>query len=218
MLVFSEVIKNAYEKWKDKDFVFEKVDGEWKGTTFGKLIEDADILAHKLIDEGFKDKNILIFSRNCTDYFVADLAITAYVGACANINCQLPADSVERIINKAEISAVFYEEIFEPMFTEISKNHPDLKLYPLHKTVAELGQPGELFNFPEKDPEACSKIIFTRRHALRAQHLRRLGIPPAPHAVHERRSSLLLPPNASHLRQHLQLPLFAHWQHSAIPL
>jgi long-subunit acyl-CoA synthetase (AMP-forming) len=161
MLVISEIIKNAYEKWKDKGFVFEKIDGEWKPTTYGQMIERADVLAHKLIDDGLEGKNIMIFSRNCADYLTADLAITAYVGAVANANCQIPLESVERLINKANIEAVLYEEIFEPMFAEIAKSHPEVKLYPLHKTMAELEQPGELFDFPVKDPEVCSKIIFT---------------------------------------------------------
>lgn len=162
MLVYSEIIKNAYNKWHDKGFIFEKRDGKFEPTTFGELIEKGDVLAHKLINDGFTGKNIMIFSRNCPDYFIADLAITAYVGACANINCQLPLESIELIIKKADISAVFYEEIFEPIFSQIAKDFPEVKLYPLHKTIAELGAPeGELFDFPVKDPEVCSKIIFT---------------------------------------------------------
>ena len=100
MLVYSEIIKNAYNKWHDKGFIFEKRDGKFEPTTFGELIEKGDVLAHKLINDGFTGKNIMIFSRNCPDYFIADLAITAYVGACANINCQLPLESIELIIKK----------------------------------------------------------------------------------------------------------------------
>ncbi len=162
MLVYSEILKNAHAKWHDKGFVFEKKDGKFEPTTFGEMIEKADVLAHKLINDGLQGKNIMIFSRNCADYLTADMAITAYVGACANINCQLPLESVDLIIEKADISAVFYEEIFEAMFAELGKKHPELKLYPLHATIAALGAPeGELFDFPVKDPDVCSKIIFT---------------------------------------------------------
>ena len=34
MLVYSEIIKNAYNKWHDKGFIFEKRDGKFESTTF----------------------------------------------------------------------------------------------------------------------------------------------------------------------------------------
>lgn len=160
MIDVKNLIKTAYEKFGQQNFIFTKHNGKYEPITYGEFIEKSDAFAHKLLDDGLAGKNIVVIGKNSTEYMMADLAITAYVGACVNVNPQLDIDSIERIIKKGEIAAILYDKDLEEEFETIKANHPEIKFYELQETVANL-QPGELFALENKDPDVCSKIIFT---------------------------------------------------------
>ena len=54
----NEIIKNAYEKWKDKDYIFEKKENEFKAITYGEFIKKVNVLAQELLNKGLKNKKI----------------------------------------------------------------------------------------------------------------------------------------------------------------
>ena len=49
MKTIESILNNAYKNWHDKDFVFTKIDGKYRGITYGEMIEDANALAEKLV-------------------------------------------------------------------------------------------------------------------------------------------------------------------------
>ncbi len=162
MIDIQKQLQIAYEKWDTKDFVFEKQASEYKGIKYGTFIAKSCTLARKLVDDGLSGKTIMIFAPNSTDYMIVDLAITAYVGICANVNPHLSAESVELIIQKADVAAVFYEDEVSDVFNELMEKHSEVKFYPLHATISRIKVDEDVFvNLPEKNQETCSKIVFT---------------------------------------------------------
>ena len=70
----NNIIKEAYNKWENKEYIFEKINNEYKSITYGDFIKSSTDLAKKLISYGFKDKKIIIYGKNSTDYMISDLA------------------------------------------------------------------------------------------------------------------------------------------------
>ena len=161
MKTIESIINNAYKNWHDKDFVFTKIDGKYQGITYGKMIEDANALAEKLAADGLSEKRIMVIGKNSVPYMISDLAVLAFVGTVVNLNFQLGQDEIERVIKKSKIAAVLYDEDQRERFLDIATKFPKLKCYCMQDEVAKLKKPAKMFNFPERNPEACAKIIFT---------------------------------------------------------
>ena len=118
MIKINEIIKNAYEKWGDKDYTFEKNNEEFKAIKYGDFIKKVNSLAHVLLNKGLKDKKIIVFGPNSTYYMIADLAILGYVGTCVNINCQTGKEELIRIIKNLEIDTIMYDERQKNLFED----------------------------------------------------------------------------------------------------
>lgn len=161
MISVKELIQNAYKKYGKQNFIFTKIEGKYEPITYGEFIEKSDALAHKLLDDGLVGKNIMIIGKNSVEYMMADLAITAYVGASVNTNPKLDLDSVERIVQKGDIAAIFYDVDLTDEIKQIKKSHPEITIYELQDTVTNLAMGHELFTLDEQDPDVCAKIIFT---------------------------------------------------------
>lgn len=157
----SQIIKNAYEEFGDRNFVYTKRAGKYEPITYKVFIEKADALAHLLIDRGLRDRNIMIIGKNSVDYMIADLAITAYVGACANVNPGLSASAIEQIIEDDDMACVFYDEDLREKLAPVKRKHPHVIFRELQPTIAGLHRNKTLFDFEDKSPDVCSKIIFT---------------------------------------------------------
>ncbi len=161
MLRINEVIKNAYAQFGDRHFVFTKRDGKYEPISYKEFIEKSDALAHFMLGHGLAGRNIMVIGKNSVEYMMADLAITAYVGACVNVNPAVNVESLAKIIEKADLGAVFYSEELGKEFAQLSEQFPNVKMFQLQTTVAQLQSSPHLFDFTEKDPDICSKIIFT---------------------------------------------------------
>ena len=159
--MINDLLKTAYEEWQNEPFIYEKVNGQYAGVTYGYVIEKAHVLAEQLIADKLSDKIILLFGKNSTDIMIADLAITGYVGVCANINCGLDSKAVSLILQKTKAAAILYDEDHAELFQQVATDYPDIKLYPLHQTIRSLPNAPQLFNLPDKDINICSKLVFT---------------------------------------------------------
>ncbi|MBQ7579753.1 MAG: AMP-binding protein [Clostridia bacterium] len=155
------VVKNAYDNWKEKNFAVEKSDGRNIETTYGDFLKKVDGVASGLIGLGLEGKNVVLISENSVDFCVADLAITAFVGTVVNVSCQTKSQELAQVIKVTKSSAVVYGGVPAPEIEKIRTSFPDVMFLPLGETVG-CSCPGEkLFDFDEKDENVCSKIIFS---------------------------------------------------------
>ena len=161
MIKINDVIKNAYEKWADKNYVFEKKDNEFKALKFGEFIKKVDCLAHFLLDKGLKDKKIIVFGPNSTYYMITDLAILSYVGTCVNINCQTEKDELIKIINNLKIDTIMYDERQSILFDDIKKEISGIECICMQNIIDNLNLDKNMFELEGKDENICAKIIYS---------------------------------------------------------
>ena len=108
MVNIKTAIQNAYEQFGSRNFVFTKRNGQFESISYAEFIEKSDALAHFMLERGLAGKNIMVIGQNSVEYMMADLAITAYVGACVNVNPAVDAESLARIIEKGKVAVIFY--------------------------------------------------------------------------------------------------------------
>lgn len=161
MINISEKIKEVYNRWEDKDYIFEKQNGEYKAIKYGEFIKKVNSLARALLDKGLKDKKIIVFGPNSTYYMITDLAILAYVGICVNINCQTGKDEIVKVIKKLEIDTIIYDERQELLITQVKNEIKDINYMGMQELIENLKIDNPKFDLQEKDENACSKIIYS---------------------------------------------------------
>lgn len=96
---------------------FEK--GEYEKITYTKFFEDINSLGTALISRGYKDNRIGIIGETNYTWSVADLAVCCGTGVAVPIDKELLYDDIKNIIKEAEVSAVFFDEKREPIFTKM---------------------------------------------------------------------------------------------------
>lgn len=161
MLNINEIIKNAYEKWENKEYIFEKKNNEFEAIKYGEFIKKVNSLANELLNRGLKDKKIMIFGENSTYYMIADLAVLAYVGISVNINCQTGKEELIKTIKLLGIDTIIYDEKQESLFKEIKSIVTDIGYIGMKTIIDNLDIKNEMSEFENKDENTCSKIIYS---------------------------------------------------------
>lgn len=161
MIKIDNIIKNAYEKWADKDYIFEKKDDEFKAIKLGEFIKKVNSFAHELLSKGLKDKRIIIFGPNSTYYMIADLAVLAYVGTCVNVNCQTGKEELIEIIKALKIDAIIYDERLKDLFDYIRNEFNEIEYIGMQSTIDNLNIDVSMFDLEGKDENVCAKIIYS---------------------------------------------------------
>ena len=158
---FNKLLKDDYEKWKEKDYIYEKEsnDTNYKSKTFGKFIEDTYSLASYLLSLNLKNEKILIYGKNSYNLMLTDLATTAFVGTSIVISKDLDATKIVDIINKVDAKALIYDSQKENVILEVKRYCKVLfiDMAEYHFSLRKC----DMFNLPEKDMDVCSKIVFS---------------------------------------------------------
>lgn len=156
-----EILQNAYDNWKDKDFAIFKKDGEICHTPYGEFLRKTDAVADTLLKKGLKGKNIILISENSVEFCAADLAVTSFVGAVVNINCQTKSGELRDVIKITSSSAVIFGKTVQSEIDLIKNEFPDVWFIELEELVNNSKIPENLFCYDDKDDSVCSKIIFS---------------------------------------------------------
>jgi len=157
----NNIIKEVYNKWENKEYVFEKINNEYRGITYGEFIKRTTNLAKKLIVCGLKDKRIIIFGKNSIDYMISDLAVLAYVGISVNINFQTTDNELKEIIKTMEIDGVLYDNAKKETIDLIKAEYKNIKFICMQDEINYSDNCGIDFEFEDKDINKCSKIVFS---------------------------------------------------------
>lgn len=155
----NSILKTDYEKWKNKEYVFEKKDGKFQGRTFGKLIEDVFSLAHTLLDKGLGGAAVGIIGKNSYPFMVADLAVTAYTGVSVMLSKEMNAETVAALLKSTRAKALIYDEEQAPLAESLGRGS-DLICIGMDE-IYDLPSPPSLFDLPVKDDDECCKIVFS---------------------------------------------------------
>ena len=120
-------LRADYEKWKDLPYLHEMVDGKYEGITMGEFIEKVNYLGTYLVNNGYKGKNIGIYSPNSIAWMIADVAIMNYVGLSIGLNKDWKDDNLDYAIGKCEISLMLYSKSLEDKINVVKDKYPDVE-------------------------------------------------------------------------------------------
>ena len=153
------ILKEAYDKWKDRDYIYQKKDGKFIAKTFKIFIEDVYSLASYLLDNNLKDEKIIIYGDNSYELMVSDIAVTGFVGISVIVNKDLKEESVIKMIKEIDAKAVIYDDNKKDIVQKV-REQCDVK-YINMKNYKEILNKVELFNLQTRDENICSKIVFS---------------------------------------------------------
>ena len=116
-------IKHLYNNWYNDSYIYEKDEnGVYKSTTFGKFIEDSLGIAKYLIDNGYKNKNIMIISENSTKLMEFDLAVSFYVGVCAIVSKEWKKNDILSGLEELNADVLIYSSRYETLINDVKKD------------------------------------------------------------------------------------------------
>lgn len=161
MKTLSEIIKEDYEKWKDEEYVYEKIEGKVTYKTFGSFINETFLIADFLIKKGFKNQFVIIFGDNSSRLMEADLATLLYVGKSVVVSKEWKEDDLAYSIQKLNSPVILYgkekEEIIDKLKQRFDIQYICFDELPIEDNNIDVGK----LQLIENDFEACCKVVFS---------------------------------------------------------
>lgn len=162
------ILQNAYSKWRNNDYIFEKKSENFEPISFGELIENSVFLAESLLKMNLKGKKIMIFGNNSINWMTADLAVMGFVGISVSVDKEWKIDDVKNTIQFLDIDAVIFSEekseiinavreLFDIPFICMESDFPNLILE--GKTLNNSRD--NMLDFEERNADECVKVVFS---------------------------------------------------------
>lgn len=169
MIKIDEVLKEDYQKWKNREYIFEKINGEYKGITFGDFIEKSIYLAEYLLSINLKNKRIMLFSENSINWMITDIAVMSYVGENVTVSKEWKLDDIEYAIELLKLDCVIYSKSKEKIINQLKDKYCDIIYICIEDDFEKIFETGKkinqnktnMFDFETIDYDKCVKIIFT---------------------------------------------------------
>ena len=95
---------------------------KYKIISHKEMREMVDALGTELIDLGLKGKRIAVIGENRYEWEIAYLSIVCGTGVVVPLDKSLPENEIERLIQRADVEAIFYSKKYEEQLQRISKN------------------------------------------------------------------------------------------------
>ena len=164
--VLEGFLREDYEKWGARNYLFEKKEDSFEPVTFAAFIEDVNYFAEYLLMKGFAEKSIGIYGPNSIEWMISDIAIMCYVGCGVGFNKDWSYDNVVYSIKKSEISCLIYDERQGEIMDRIRKEFPDLTYISVQKDFAGCIEEGRrasegLFTLEGRPGDVPAKVVFT---------------------------------------------------------
>ena len=155
----AEILLENHEKWKEHQYIFEKVEGKFVPHTYGDFYEDVLRAASYLKEEGLTGKRLAIFGANSYAFMVADVAVMAYTGCSVMFAAQWTKKELLHIMKTVDVDAILYDSSKEEDFLDFDNANSEIKLISFTKLLA-YEKISELTSYPVND-ETCSRIVFS---------------------------------------------------------
>ncbi len=152
------IIKRDYSKWYDEPYIYEKVNDKYEPITYGKFFESVLGIAKYLIDNGYKNKNIMIISENSIRLMEFDLAVSFYVGVCAVVSKEWKKNDLIDGIKELKADLLIYSDKYKDMVKEVEK---ETKIKTLNMNSVHEKFNKELLDLKIKKYDRTAKIVFS---------------------------------------------------------
>ena len=97
-------------------------EGKYKIITHKEAREMVNALGTELIDLGLKGKRIAVIGENRYEWEIAYLSIVCGTGIVVPLDKSLPEKEIERLIQRANVEAIFYSKKYEEHLQDIYKS------------------------------------------------------------------------------------------------
>lgn len=159
-------LREDYEKWGDREYLHEMKDGKYESITFAEFIERVNWLGTYFVSNGYKGKNIGIYSPNSIDWMIADVAIMNYVGLSVGLAKDWKGDNLQYAIGKCDIALLLYGKTQEEYVNAVREQFPEVEFVCIEDEFDNMLEKGkacckELFALEPADEDDPAKIVFT---------------------------------------------------------
>ena len=155
-----EVIKDDYDKWRDEEYAYEKVNGNVISKTFGDFVKGTINVAKTLLNKGYKDKYIIIFGDNSIKLMQIDLATLVYVGKSVVVSKEWKEDDLSYAISTLDAPVLLYGKEKEDIVKNI-KSLYDIDYICFDDIDYDLEITEDDFKLIPNNYEDCCKIVFS---------------------------------------------------------
>ena len=163
-----KILRHNYEKWHDREYLYEKVDGAYRAVTYGAFLDNVQRLALWLLERGLSEKPVMIYGDNSIHLMTADLAVLHYVGISVCVSKDWSAADVLRAARQLDISCILYGGEKQEVIDTVRKEMPGITCINM-SGFPEIFSANPRSNAPEnsagdcvpRDEEACCKIVFS---------------------------------------------------------
>ena len=166
-----DMLKKTEKIYGDRPAYKIKEDSEkYKIITHKELREMVNALGTELIQLGLKGKRIAIIGENRYEWGIAYLSIVCGTGIVVPLDKSLPENEIKRLMQRAEIEAIFYSEKYEDQLKRIFKSNETKLKYLFSMTkINELIEKGRKlikegnaeFIDAKINPEEMNIMLFT---------------------------------------------------------
>ena len=143
---------------------------KYKIITHRELREMVNALGTQLIELGLKGKRIAVIGENRYEWQIAYLSVVCGTGIVVPLDKSLPENEIKRLIQRADVEAIFYSEKYEEQLQTIFKSkETKLKYLFSMANIDELIKKGEQlikqvntkFIDAKINPEEMNIMLFT---------------------------------------------------------
>ncbi len=162
MYRLEELLTTNCAKWQDREYVFEKADGVYRGVTFGRFLENVRKLASYLLERGLAGKAALIYGDNSIRLMTADLAVLHYVGISVCVPKDWRVKDLVRTVGQIGASCILYGEEKAEVIAEVREQCPGVMCLCMTEfdRICEKAPQGKLPPVPGNGT-GCCKIVFS---------------------------------------------------------
>lgn len=118
------MIETSVELYGDNVAFYEKMKkGQpYESIRYKEMLEMMNGMGTALIDLGLKDKRIAVIGANSHKWAISYLGTVCGTGTVVPFDKELPATTLEDLVEQSEVSAVIFDKKYENVFVEIKKN------------------------------------------------------------------------------------------------
>lgn len=164
MKSISGYLDGDYTKWGDKPYISVKTGNKYSSKSFKETIDDVRNLSKALLKNGFKGKNIMIYSENSYEWMVLYLSIMGYVGVCVPVDKEWTSFDIENTLNSIDVSVIFYSCAKSENIEKLKPAYPNITYLCINddfKTLLNDGKKDNAIIIGETDMHKTVMILFT---------------------------------------------------------
>lgn len=156
MKTIRQLLDAAYETRYDQPYIHTKDEVH----TFGETVARVRTIAASLTERGLAQAHIAVWGENSYAWMLTDLAVMGYVGVTVALDRNLKVEAVVRAVQSADVRCVIYSQAKEADISIVREQCKEILFLPM-ESLAALPIDDNAPLPADKDPDACSKIVFS---------------------------------------------------------